>query len=82
MGRCLPRYLGCVELLPIGMWTLDARDTRPAVRCPLCGGIDHVEGRYHVGATGVVTPEYGCQTATCCWRAWLTLELFEFEVIT
>lgn len=82
MAVCLPRYLGPVESLPVGMWCGD--DKHHIVRCPSCGGTDPLTvvdddvmtggRRYVVNAVGVVAPEYRCPTITCNWSSWIVLE--------
>ena len=80
MADVLPRYYGPVEQLPAGMWCDSQRwitahpTVADVIRCPSCGGIDHVRLAYDVDPAGVVTPEYRCPTTTCGWRAWIVLD--------
>ena len=77
MGLRLMRVMSPATHLNRAQWTMETASGNPALSCPACGQVDEIEpGRIK---SGVVVGIWMCQSQSCPYVEWLTLDAWNDE---
>lgn len=77
MGLRLQHHLGPIGTIGPGQYAMDPPCV--FVSCPKCGGIDDVSVSNPPTRYGVLAYEWKCQTVTCGWHDFLSLDCWNEE---